>query len=183
MACTQANSAKLVRLIFSCSCITRARSSAMNSKAVTPGHLDERIATANGILLAPDGCWLISTGKPGEVGNVLRFDPRAGGSLKRFIEIPEGYGGRVLRPTGMTWWGNKLLVASQIDGKVKCYEYPSGEWLGDSVTAAPGGMTQITLVDENVVCNRLRGPCDSAGELERDAWQSRSGPAVAPYRK
>ena len=101
----------------------------------------------NSILLDPDGRLLISTGNPGEMGTVLRFDPRGPGNVETLINVPEGYGGRLHRATGMAWHDGDLLVASQNDGKVKRYSYPSGEWQEDVALATPGGMTQIAWHD------------------------------------
>ncbi|CAA9402614.1 MAG: hypothetical protein AVDCRST_MAG64-1791, partial [uncultured Phycisphaerae bacterium] len=84
-------------------------------------------------------------GLPGEVGKVLRFDPRGAGSMETLLDIPEGYGGRLFRATGMAWLEGDLLVASQGDGKVKRYSYPSGDWQADVVRASPGGITQIAM--------------------------------------
>ncbi|MFO1008212.1 MAG: DUF1553 domain-containing protein [Planctomycetaceae bacterium] len=99
----------------------------------------------NSLLLDPDGRLLISTGNPGEMGTVLRYNPRDGGSVETLINVPEGYGGRLHRATGMVWHDGDLLVASQNDGKVKRYSYPSGEWQEDVALATPGGITQIAL--------------------------------------
>lgn len=99
----------------------------------------------NSILVDPDGRLLISTGNPGEMGTVLRYDSRNGGRVETLINVPEGYGGRLHRATGMTWHDGDLLVASQNDGKVKRYDYPSGEWQDDVALATPGGMTQIAI--------------------------------------
>ncbi len=101
----------------------------------------------NAILLDSEERLLISTGNPGEMGTVLRFDPRGNGSVETLINVPEGYGGRLHRATGMTWQDGDLLVASQNDGKVKRYSYPSGEWEEDVALASPGGMTQIAMHD------------------------------------
>lgn len=101
----------------------------------------------NSILLDPDGRLLISTGNPGEMGTVLRYDPQDGGRVETLINVSEGYGGRLHRATGMIWQGSDLLVASQNDGKVKRYSYPSGEWQEDIALATPGGMTQMALHD------------------------------------
>lgn len=99
----------------------------------------------NAILLDADGRLLVATGNPGEMGTVLRYDPREGGRVETLINVPEGYGGRLHRATGMIWHGSDLFVVSQNDGKVKRYAYPSGEWQDDVALATPGGMTQIAL--------------------------------------
>lgn len=77
------------------------------------------------------------------MGSVLRYDLKGG--VETLIEVPEGYGGRLHRATGMAWYQGDLLVASQNDGKVKRYAYPSGEWLNDVALATPGGMTQLAV--------------------------------------
>jgi sugar lactone lactonase YvrE len=107
------------------------------------GTLLSGLPPSNALLIDSDGRLLISTGKPNEMGTVLRYDPA--GRMETFIQVPEGYGGRLHRATGMAWHRGDLLVASQGDGKVKRYAYPSGEWLDDIALASPGGMTQIAL--------------------------------------
>ena len=84
-------------------------------------------------------------GVPGGVGQVLRCDPRNGGKMETWLDVPEGYGGRLFRATGMTWHEGDLLVASQGDGKVKRYDGRTGEWKADVALASPGGMTQIAV--------------------------------------
>lgn len=107
------------------------------------GTLLSGLPPSNSILLDDDGRLLISTGNPQEMGTVLRYDPVNGGHVESFINVPEGYGGRLHRATGMCWYEGDLLVASQNDGKVKRFAYPSGEWQEDIALATPGGMTQI----------------------------------------
>jgi hypothetical protein len=107
------------------------------------GTLLSGLPPSNAILLDSDGRLLISTGKPNEMGVVLRYDLE--GHVETLIQVPEGYGGRLHRATGMAWHQGDLLVASQGDGKVKRYAYPSGEWLDDIALATPGGMTQIAM--------------------------------------
>jgi hypothetical protein len=107
------------------------------------GTLLSGLPPANTMLFDNEGRLLISTGNPGEMGIVLRYDLK--GHVDKLIDVPEGYGGRLHRATGMTWHQGDLLVASQGDGKVKRYAYPSGEWLDDVALATPGGMTQISL--------------------------------------
>ena len=97
------------------------------------------------MLFDAEGRLLISTGVPGGVGNVLRFDQRNGGKMETWLDVPEGYGGRLFRATGMTWHEGDLLVASQGDGKVKRYDGKTGEWKADVALASPGGMTQIAV--------------------------------------
>ena len=109
------------------------------------GTLVSGLPPSNALLADPDGRLLISTGKPGGMGTVLRFDPRGAGAMELLLDVPEGYGGRLLRATGMAWQDGALLVASQGDGKVKRYAYPSGEWEADVARATPGGITQIAL--------------------------------------
>ena len=99
---------------------------------------------SNVLLFDAGGRLLISTGLPGGVGNVLRFDPQQR-TLETWLDVPEGYGGRLFRATGMTWHGGDLLVASQGDGKVKRFDGKSGEWKADIALASPGGMTQIAV--------------------------------------
>ncbi len=107
------------------------------------GTLLSGLPASNAILFDADGRLLISTGKPNEMGRVLRYDLKGG--VETLIDVPEGYGGRLHRATGMAWYQGDLLVASQNDGKVKRYAYPSGEWLNDAALATPGGMTQIAV--------------------------------------
>ena len=54
------------------------------------------LPASNALLFTPDGRLLISTGLPGEVGSVLRYDPKAR-KMESWINIPEGYGGHLLR--------------------------------------------------------------------------------------
>jgi len=114
------------------------------------GTLISGLPPSNVILLDADGRLLISTGLPGGAGTVLRFDAHGPGKMETLLDIPEGYGGRLFRATGMTWDAGDLLVASQGDGKVKRYAYPSGEWKADIALASPGGMTQIAMHDERL---------------------------------
>jgi hypothetical protein len=114
------------------------------------GTLISGLPPANSLLVDAEQRLLISTGLPGGPGSVLRFDPRGRGSVTTIIDIPEGYGGRLFRATGMAWNGKDLLVASQGDGKVKRYSYPQGEWLDDVALASPGGMTQIAIQNERL---------------------------------
>ncbi|MCC6509154.1 MAG: DUF1549 domain-containing protein, partial [Pirellulaceae bacterium] len=123
------------------------------------GTLISGLPPANAMVVAPDGCWLISTGLPGqpgkagqtdENGTVLRFDPRGAGQVTKLIDVPEGYGGRLLRATGLAWYQGDLLVASQADGKVKRYGYPSGQWINDAALATAGSITQIAVHQRHV---------------------------------
>ncbi len=107
------------------------------------GTLLSGLPPSNVLLFDAEGRLLISTGLPGGVGNVLRYDMR--GKLETWLDVPEGYGGRLFRATGMTWHEGDLLVASQGDGKVKRFDGKSGEWLADVALASPGGMTQIAI--------------------------------------
>ncbi len=102
------------------------------------GTLLSGLPPSNVILPDAQGRLLISTGVPGGSGSVLRFDPRGEGSMATLLDIPEGYGGRLFRATGMTWNAGDLLVASQGDGRVKRYAYPSGEWITAWLSAAVG---------------------------------------------
>ncbi len=114
------------------------------------GTLLSGLPTSNVLLFDPEGRLLISTGVPGGPGNVLRFDPHGDGKVETLLDIPEGYGGRLFRATGMAWLEGDLLVASQGDGKVKRYAYPSGEWKADVALASPGGITQIAVLDRRL---------------------------------
>ena len=98
----------------------------------------------NAITFDPEGRLLISTGLPGEVGTVLRYDPKSR-KMTTFIDIPEGYGGRLFRATGMAWHEGDLLVGSQGDGKIKRYDGKTGEWKADVVRTSGGGVTQIAV--------------------------------------
>lgn len=109
------------------------------------GTVISGLPSSNEILVDADGRLLISTGVPGGVGNVLRFDPRNGGKMETWLDVPEGYGGRLFRATGMAWLDGDLLVASQGDGKVKRFDGKTGEWKADVALASPGGMTQIAV--------------------------------------
>jgi len=112
------------------------------------GTLLSGLPPSNAVLFDNDGRLLISTGKPGEMGVVLRYDLK--GHIETLIQVPEGYGGRLHRATGMAWYRGDLLVASQGDGKVKRYAYPSGEWLDDIALATPGGITQIAMLGDQL---------------------------------
>ena len=109
------------------------------------GTLLSGLPPSNVVQLDDEGRLLISTGVPGGVGNVLRFDPRGGGKMETWLDVPEGYGGRLFRATGMAWLEGDLLVASQGDGKVKRFDGKSGDWKADVALASPGGMTQIAV--------------------------------------
>lgn len=102
---------------------------------------------ANDIKFDNKGRLLISTGLPGGVGKVLRFDPSDGGKMETLLDIAEGYGGRLFRATGMAWIDGDLLVASQGDGKVKRYDSENGEWKADVALASPGAITQIAVTN------------------------------------
>ena len=149
------------------------------------GTLLSGLPPANVLLLDADGRLLISTGLPGGAGTVLRFDPRGNGGngrIESLIEIPEGYGGRLFRATGMTWLGNELLVASQGDGKVKRYAYPSGEWQADIALASPGGMTQIAvnggrLFITDFVAQALRRGSEKLDGTMSEVWAQHAGQA------
>ena len=134
---------------------------------------------SNAILFDSDGRLLISTGLPGGAGTVLRFDPRGDGLMETLLDIPEGYGGRLFRATGMTWYEGDLLVASQGDGKVKRYSYPSGEWKADSALASPGGITQIAIHDGRLfitdyVAQALRRASDKLDGSMSEIWAQRT---------
>src|SRR4051812_11914817 len=66
------------------------------------GTLLSGLPPSNALLVDAQGRLLISTGLPGGVGKVLRFDPREGGRMEAWLDVPEGYGGRLFRATGMT---------------------------------------------------------------------------------
>ncbi len=77
------------------------------------GTFASGLPPANCLLIDKAGRVLVSTGNPGEAGVVLRIDPQhkrqgdeAVGAVEVLIEIPEGYGGRLHRATGMAWWEN-----------------------------------------------------------------------------
>ncbi len=148
------------------------------------GTLLSGLPPSNVILPDIQGRLLISTGLPGGNGSVLRFDPRGDGSMVTLLDIPEGYGGRLFRATGMTWNAGDLLVASQGDGKVKRYAYPSGEWKADIALASPGGMTQIAMHDDRlyvtdfVAQSLRRAPLPLDGAMS-DVWAQHS--AQAPW--
>ena len=82
------------------------------------GTLLSGLPPSNVLLFDAEGRLLISTGLPGGPGTVLRYDARGGGKMETLLDIPEGYGGRLFRATGMAWFAGELLVASQGDGKV-----------------------------------------------------------------
>ena len=99
------------------------------------GTLLTGLPPSNALLADAEGRILISTGLPGGPGSVLLFDPRGHGSVETLLEVPEGYGGQLFRATGMAWRNGDLLVASQGDGRIKRYAWPSGEWQDDLVLA------------------------------------------------
>lgn len=139
------------------------------------GTLISGLPPSNVILPDDQGRLLISTGVPGGSGTVLRYDPHGEGSIETLLDIPEGYGGRLFRATGMTWDAGDLLVASQGDGKVKRYAYPSGEWKADIALASPGGMTQIAmhngrLVVTDFVAQSLRRAPESLDGTMSEVW-------------
>ena len=144
------------------------------------GTLLSGLPPANVILLDAQGLLLISTGLPGVAGTVLRFDPRESGKMETLIEIPEGYGGRLFRATGMAWFEGDLLVASQGDGKVKRYAYPSGEWQADIALASPGGMTQIAvngrrLYVTDFVAQAVRRGSETLDGTMSEVWAQHAG--------
>lgn len=133
------------------------------------GTLISGLPPANELLLDADGRLLISTGAPGGSGNLLRFDPRGAGRVETMLDIPDGYGGRLFRGTGMAWFNGDLLVASQGDGKVKRYSYPACEWIADVALATPGAMTQIAIHDGRLFVT------DYAGQSIRRASEKLDG--------
>jgi len=151
--------------------------------AVTGKHLGTLLSglpPANELLADSEGRLLISTGQPGGMGTVLRFNPVSRGrdqgpNVETLIDIPEGYGGRLFRATGMAWLGKDLLVASQGDGKVKRYSYPTIDWIADVAQATPGAMTQIAIFQ-----NRLFVTDYSANRISK-AGQAWDGSTVEPW--
>ncbi len=144
------------------------------------GTLLSGLPPANVLLLDADERLLISTGLPGGTGTVLRFDPRGAGRMETLIDIPEGYGGRLFRATGMTWQGQDLLVASQGDGKVKRYSYPAGEWQSDIALASPGGMTQVAMNDGRLfitdfVAQAVRRGSEQLDGSMSEVWAQHAG--------
>lgn len=114
------------------------------------GTLLTGLPPANQILNDADGRLLISTGKPGEKGTVLRYDPGNGGSVETLIDVPEGYGGQLFRASGMVFQNGSLLVASQGDGRIKRYSYPKGVWEEDVAFTTPGSVTQIAIAQDRL---------------------------------
>jgi len=108
------------------------------------GTMLSGLPPSNELRFDSEGRLLISTGLPGGSGQVLRYDPQRR-TLETWLDVPEGYGGRLFRATGMAWYEGDLLVASQGDGKVKRFDGRTGEWKGDVALASPGGMTQIAV--------------------------------------
>ena len=146
------------------------------------GTLLSGLPPSNVLLFDAEGRLLISTGLPGGPGTVLRFDARGGGKIETLLDIPEGYGGRLFRPTGMAWFAGDLLVASQGDGKVKRYAYPSGEWLADIALASPGGMTQIAAHGGRVfvtdfAAQAVRRASEKLEGTMSEVWAQRAGNA------
>lgn len=121
------------------------------------GTLISGLPPANQILVDPQNRLLISTGKPGEKGRVLRYDSTNGGSIKTLIDVPEGYGGQLARATGMTFRNGALLVGSQGDGRVKQYSYPDGQWEQDVAFTTPGSLTQIAIHEDRLYLTDYSG--------------------------
>ena len=145
------------------------------------GTLIQGLPPSNAILADTEGRILISTGLPGSIGSVLRFDPR-GGTVETLLQVPEGYGGRLFRATGMAWRNGDLLVASQGDGRVKRYTYPTGEWQDDVVLASPGGITQIAVHKDRLyltdfTANAIRRAPWTLDGTMADTWLSGQGQA------
>ena len=148
------------------------------------GTLLSGLPPSNVLLLDDEGRLLISTGVPGGVGNVLRFDPRDGGKMETWLDVPEGYGGRLFRATGMTWHEGDLLVGSQGDGKVKRFDGKTGEWKADVALASPGGMTQIAvhggrLFITDFVAQMVRRAPEKLDGTMSEAWAQHA--AQAPW--
>lgn len=144
------------------------------------GTLLQGLPPSNAILADTEGRILISTGLPGSQGSVLRFDLRGDGRVETLLQVPEGYGGRLFRATGMAWKNGDLLVASQGDGRIKRYAYPSGEWQDDVVLASPGGITQIAVHQDRLYLTDFtakairRAPWTLDGTMA-DSWLSGLG--------
>lgn len=148
------------------------------------GTVVSGLPPSNAMLFDAEGRLLISTGVPGGVGHVLRFDPRNGGTMETWLDVPEGYGGRLFRATGMTWHEGDLLVASQGDGKVKRYDGRTGEWKADVSLASPGGMTQIVvhggrLFITDYVAQMLRRAPEALDGTMSEPWAQHA--AQAPW--
>ncbi len=139
------------------------------------GTVISGLPPSNEILFDAEERLLISTGVPGGVGNVLRFDPRNGGKLEAWLDVPEGYGGRLFRATGLAWHEGDLLVASQADGKVKRFDGKSGEWKADVALASPGGMTQIAVHGGRLFVT------DFAAQMVRRAPETLDGTMSEPW--
>ena len=139
------------------------------------------LPASNALLFTPDGRLLISTGLPGEVGSVLRYDPKAR-KMESWINIPEGYGGHLLRATGMAWHAGDLLVASQGDGKIKRFDGNTGEWKSDCVSSTAGGTTQIAVHEGRLYltdhgAKSLRQASQPWEGAEAPVWASHAGQA------
>ena len=80
------------------------------------GTVISGLPSSNEILFDADRRLLISTGVPGGVGNVLRFDPRRGGKMETWLDVPEGYGGRLVRATGKSWRDPVFVIDPQAHG-------------------------------------------------------------------
>lgn len=148
------------------------------------GTVVSGLPPSNAMLFDAEGRLLISTGVPGGVGHVLRFDPRNGGKMETWLDVPEGYGGRLFRATGMAWHEGDLLVASQGDGKVKRYDGKTGEWKADVALASPGGMTQIAvhggrLFITDYVAQMLRRAPEALDGTMSEPWAQHA--AQAPW--
>ena len=118
------------------------------------GTVVSGLPPSNAMLFDAEGRLLISTGMPGGVGHVLRFDPRNVGKMETWLDVPEGYGGRLFRATGMTWHEGDLLVASQGDGKVKRYDGRTGEWKAD-VALKDGVISSLPILDKLATYTRM----------------------------
>ena len=148
------------------------------------GTVISGLPPSNEIIFDAEGRLLISTGVPGGVGNVLRFDPRGGGKMETWLDVPEGYGGRLFRATGMAWLDGDLLVASQGDGKVKRFDGKTGEWKADVALASPGGMTQIAvqggrLFVTDFVAQMVRRAAEKLDGTMSEVWAQHA--AQAPW--
>jgi mono/diheme cytochrome c family protein len=148
------------------------------------GTVISGLPPSNEIIFDTQGRLLISTGVPGGVGHVLRFDPRGGGKMETWLDVPEGYGGRLFRATGMAWHEGDLLVASQGDGKVKRFDGRTGEWKADVALASPGGMTQIAvqggrLFVTDFAAQMVRRASEKLDGTMSEAWAQQA--AQAPW--
>ncbi|HQK96197.1 MAG TPA: hypothetical protein PLD23_22055, partial [Armatimonadota bacterium] len=91
------------------------------------------IDNPNCLAWGPDGTLFVSTGALNGPGGVERFDPATGEPLGYLVPPAASGAGRLARAVGMAFRGGKLYVASCDDGRIVCYDAPSGKWLSDFV--------------------------------------------------